>query len=235
MSIATRYWTYAELKQKVEQDLDMEGETFVQPTEVLGYFNEAVDRAEECIHTLYEDYFLDKDTITFMSGTNEYALPSRIYAHKIRRIIYRNGTRVFAVPRVQDWRKFEQYALDLVGGTMGSASDYRYFILNQSAGNPRILFTPEVGEDGTFITVWFLRQANRFVTDTDILDLPEAANYVMQYVKCRIYEKEGHPNLAKALNDLQELRESLEGTLATMIPDADNEIEMDMSFYQELN
>ena len=235
MSIASRYWTYTELSDKVERDLDLEGEVFIQPTELLDYFNEAVDKAEEIVHTLYEDYFLDKDTITLVSGTSEYSLPSRIYAHKIRRIIYRNGSRVYTVARIKDWKKFEEYALDLVGGSLGNTSEYKYFILNQAAGTPKLLFTPEVGESGTYITVWFLRQANRFVSGSDVLDIPEAANFVMQYVKCRCYEKEGHPNLAMGLAALAESKASLEGVLSTMVPDADNEVEMDLSVYEEMN
>lgn len=235
MAIATRFWTYLELKDKLERDLDLEGEVFIQPTELQEYFNEAIDKAEEIVHTLYEDYFLDKDTITLVSGTSEYTLPSRIYAHKIRRVIYRNGGRCYTVSRVRDWRKFEHYAMDLVGGSQGAAAEYKYFIINSTAGSPKILFTPEVGESGTYITVWFLRQANRLSDDADVLDVPEAANFVLQYVKCRCYEKEGHPNLAKSLGDLQEMKVSLEGALTAMVPDADNEIEADMSFYEEMN
>jgi hypothetical protein len=235
MAIATKFWTYSELKEKVERDLDLEGEVFIQPEEMQDYFNEGVDRAEEIVHTLYEDYFLDKDPITLVSGTNEYAMPSRIYAHKIRRVIYRNGSRVYPISRIKDWKKFEEYSLDLVGGSQGSAAEYRYFILNQTAGSPKILFTPEVGEAGAYVTVWFLRQANRFASNSDVLDVPEAANFVMQYVKCRCYEKEGHPGLIKALSDLTEMRLGLEGVLSAMVPDADNEIEMDTSFYGEMN
>lgn len=235
MSIATRYWTYLELKEKVERDLDLEGEVFIQPAEILGYFNEAVDQAETLVHGLYEDYFLDKDTITLVSATSEYVLPTRIYAHKIRRIIYRNGSTVYAINRIKDWKKFEQYALDLVGGSQGSAAVYQYFLLNQAAGTPKLLFTPEVGESGTFVTVWFLRQANRFVDDSDVLDIPEAANFIMQYVKCKCYEKEGHPNTGLAMNVLVDAKTDLEGILAAMVPDADNEIEMDTSFYEEMN
>ncbi len=234
MAIATRYWTYAELVQKVERDLDLEGEVFIQPEEMRGYFNEAVDDVEKIVHGLYEDYFLDHDPITLVNATSEYVLPSRIFAHKIRSITYRNGSRAYEVVRLRDWKKFLEYNLDRVGGPAGSA-EYRYFLLNQSAGSPKILFTPAVVEDGQFIDVWFLRQANRLSTDDDIMDVPEAANYVMQYVKNRCYEKEGHPNLMKAISDLASEKETLEGVLSAMVPDANNEIEMDLSFYGDFN
>lgn len=234
MSIASRYWTYAEILAKVQKDLDLEDEIFIQASEFLSYANEAVDEAEGIVHTLYEDYFLDKEGITLVSGTSEYSLPSKIFAHKIRRIIYRNGSRVYPVNRIRDWHKFEEYALDLVGGPLGNSAEYRYFIINQTAGSPKILFTPEVSEAGAFITVWFLRQANRFVATSDVLDIPEAANFVIQHIKNRCWEKEGHPNLSKGMMDLEKERSLLEGTLTAMVPDADNEIEMDLTFYQEM-
>lgn len=234
MSIATRFPTYNELVQKLERDLDLEGEVFVTAEELLGYFNEAVDRAEAIVHPIYEDYFLDHDTITLVNGTDEYSLPSRIYAHKIRRIIYRNGSRAYPVHRLKDWKKFEQYTMGLVDGG-GDGCEYCFFITNQSAGAPRILFAPPVKEAGTYITVWFLRQANRFVTGTDILDIPEAMNYIIRDVKTQCYEKEGHPNLAKSMSDLAKEQTLLEGVLTAMVPDAENEIEMDLSFYDELS
>lgn len=234
MSIATRFWTYTDLLAKVERDGDYEGEEFIQPLEYLGLFNEAIDSAEQIIHGLYEDYFLDHDTITLVSGTSEYVLPSRIYAQKIRAVMYRNGTRAYEVKRVRDWKKFIQYTADLVGGAQSSA-EYQYFMINQSAGAPKALFTPAVNESGAFVEVWFLRQANRLLTGADVLDIPEAANYILQYVKTRCYEKEGHPNLVKAVGDLARERSDLEGVLSTMTPDADNEIELDTSFYGDMN
>ncbi len=234
MAIATKFWTYSELKAKVEADCNLEGEVFITDTEMLGYFNEAVEAVEKIVHGLYEDYFLDKDTITFVQGTSEYVLPSRVYAHKIRSIMYRNGSRVYEIKRIRDWKKFREYTLNLVANS-GDQVEYSWFLINQAAGSPKGLFTPEVAENGTYVTVWFLRCANRFAGLTDVLDVPEAANYVMQYVKKRCYEKEGHPNIVMAIPDLAKEQADLEGILTAMIPDANNEIEMDTSFYEDFN
>ena len=78
-----KYWTWAELKDKVQRDLDLEGEVFINETELLGYANEAIDEVERQVHTLYEDYFLTKAVISLVDGTEEYALPTDIYAFKI--------------------------------------------------------------------------------------------------------------------------------------------------------
>lgn len=234
MAITTKYWTKLELTEKIERDLDLEGEVFIQPEELDGYLNEAIDEAELEVHGLYEDYFLSRYTLPFVSGTSEYVLPPTIYAHKIRRVTYRNGTRTYTIDRIRDWYKFEEYELDKVGGAQSEA-EYRYFLLNETPGAPKFLFTPDVSETGSFVTIWFYRQANRLEDDDDVLDIPEAANFVMQHAKVRCYEKEGHPNLGKAMQDLEKERTLLQGILASMIPDANNVIEMDLSSYEEMN
>jgi hypothetical protein len=225
-------WTYTELSTKVEQDLAIEEELFIQPTEMLGYFNEAIDRAEQMVLTLYEDYFLTKSTVSLVQGTEEYDLPSDIYAEKIRRVIFKNGTDLYTVDRIRDWKKFEEYA---ESNLYASSELYRYFLYNPSAGQYKMLIVPTSRESGAYLTLWYLRNAAVLSLGTDILDIPEAANFIMQYVKVRIMEKEGHFALDKAIADLQTEKDMLESTLANMAPDANNEIEMDASSYREMN
>ncbi len=236
MSISTRFWTYGELRTKVEQDLDLEGETFIQPSEMLAYANEAVEQAEKILLGLTggADYFLDKAAITLISGQDTYTLPPKIYAHKIRGLTYRNGTRTYQVKRVRDWKKFQEYELNQVGGP-AFGSEYKFFLLNQAAGAPVVIFTPSVTENGAYVTCWYQRVANRFFADADLLDIPESGNYIMQYMKKRCYEKEGHPNLPLAISDLNKQESDLQAALAEMIPDMENEIEMDLSHYAEMN
>lgn len=226
-----RYWTLSELRTKVEKDLDVEDETFISQAEMLTYFNEAIDEAEAEIHSICEDYFLSSTTVTLVNGTDEYSLPSDIYANKIRAVIYKNGATVYKLDRLRDWKKLYDYSLNLTGTTV--AGDYDWFLVNRTAGSPKIVFTPPVTEDGTYITVWYLRNANRLSADADVCDIPEFANFVIQYVKVRCYEKEGHPNLQKALYDLQMQRQQMTDTLTTMVPDNENEIEADLSHYEE--
>lgn len=232
MAVSTLYWTFDDLNTKVRRDLDLTEETFVTPEEMLGYVNEAIDRAEQEVHTLYEDYFLAKSSLSLLSGQEEYALPDGIYAHKIRRVIYSNGYKVYKVTRLGDWRKFETHAIDRASS---KANILSYFMLNQTPGEPRILFTPVPQETGANVTIWYIRQANRMVTGTDILDIPEANNYILQYVKVRCLEKEHNPMSQKAVVDLETERLQLVSTLAAMVPDAENEIEADFSSYEELS
>jgi hypothetical protein len=227
-----KFYTWSEIRTKIEQDLDLEDEVFVRPAELLSYTNEAIDEAEAEIHGLYEDYFLSRSNISLVSGTDEYALPTNIYAHKIRRLVYDNGGRVYTIERVKDWNKFEEYSIQ---SNYGTGEIYRYFLLNSTPGEPKILLLPKAIETGSFVKIWYLRNANRLEEDTDICDIPEFINFVFQYVKVRVYEKEGHANLPKAIQDLEQQRQQMTSTLASMVPDASNEIEADLSAYEEMS
>jgi len=231
-----KFWTWAEIKAKVESDLDLQDEDFIRNDsnydELLGYANEAIDEAESEIHTIYEDYFLKKQTITLAVDQEEYDLPTDIYAHKIRRIVYDNAGRVYKLSRIRDWKKFEEYSIQK---NYGTGETYSYFITNATPGEPKILLVPKSKEAGAFVTVWYLRQANRLEEDDDVCDIPEFVHFVMQFMKVRVYEKEGHSNLQKAMSDLEQQRKQLNDTLSAMVPDGDNEIEADFSHYEEMN
>ena len=227
-----KFWTWAEIKAKVQADLDIEGETFVRSAELLGYANEAIDEAEAEIHALYEDYFLSQATIALVQGVQEYDLPSDIYAHKIRRFVYSNGSSIFTIDRAKDWKKFETKAV----ADNNSTSDlYQYFITNQTAGSPKIVLIPSARETGNFGVLWYIRNANRLVDDTSVCDIPEFINFIFYKIKTLVYKKEGHPNIATAEIDLNKEQERMLGVLAQMVPDAGNEIEVDTSFYEEMN
>lgn len=227
-----KYWTWAEVKAKIKSDLDLEAEVFVRESELLGYANEAVDECEAEIHALYEDYFLKKETVDIVSGTDTYDLPSDIYAHKIRRVIYNNGSSVYTVDRIRDWKKFEAQA---IAENFATSDLYQFFIINQSAGNPQMLLVPKARDTGPYLQVWYLRNANRITTDTDIFDIPEFINFIFQKITVLVMEKEGHPGVAQAERDLERERNRMIGVLAQMVPDAHNEIELDTSFYEEMN
>jgi hypothetical protein len=228
----SKYWTWAEVRTKIKRDLDIEDETFVREEELLGHVNEAIDEAEAEIHALYEDYFLKKETVTITAGTETYPLPDDIYAHKIRRIVYNNSSSVYTIDRIQDWKKFE---IKSIADNFATSDLYQFFIQNPSAGAPEIVLVPKARDTGPFLEVWYLRNANRVESDTDIIDIPEFINFIFQKLTVLIMEKEGHPNLPKAEMDLEKERERMLGVLAQMVPDAKNEVEMDTSFYEEMN
>lgn len=348
-----KVWTYLEQKNKVIADLDLQDESFIQPDEMIGYFNEAISEAEAEIHGTREKYFLKKAFIPAVQGQNTYALPDDIYINKINRFIYSNSTKVYEIRKAREAHMFTDIAYT---DTYGAADDYRYYITNASPGQMRLVIypmsretaiLPQVSPSGQFtpFILWYFRNASRipihgeFLPDyeqyilpaavnistdvitlanltyvtgdqimfqpfasgagvaglpaplaintvyfviatgtagqiklattsanafagtsidltttgsstgffnvsiaaTDIVinailvDIPEFATFVMQWVKCRCFEKEGDPRLAGATATLEQQRAQMVDTLTEMIIDSDNEIEADYTSYQEMS
>jgi len=227
-----QFETWASLKAKVERDLDIQGEVFVRPDELLGYANEAIDEAEAEIFGLNQDYFLARSSITLQMGQKSYTLPSNIFAKKIRRIVYNTGTSVYPVTHMRDWHKFESLALD---DQLITANIYQYMLVNTTPGSPEILISPSPSEQAT-LDVWYIRNANRLTgLDSDIIDIPECLTFLTQFIKVRVYEKEGHPNFAAAVSILEQQRNLMRQKLADSVPDADNTIEGDYGIYTDMN
>jgi hypothetical protein len=226
-----RQWVYEDIRRKVEQDLDLEEEVFIESDEMLGYCNEAIDEAEAEIHKLHEDYFLTNSDITLVNGQSEYSLPSDIYAQKIRGVIYKNGSLVYPIHRVRNLYRFEDIALS---EQFGTSDLYRYYLKNPSAADGyQLVLLPESREDGAFVKIWYLRNANRVTDDTSLIDIPEFSNFLIQFMKVRVLEKEGHPNLPMAIQVLQQQRQMMVDTLTQMVVDDDDEVEGDFSHYWE--
>lgn len=228
-----KFWTWLEIKTKVERDLDLEDETFITDAELLGYANEAIDEVERQVLTLCEDYLLTRGTITLVPGTEEYSLPTDIYAMKIRSIVYRNGSEVWKLERIRDWHKFVQYELDKTN--LNSTKMYGYFIVNSVAGAPKILLAPTPSEAGAYLQIWYIRNANELTVDASVMDIPEAAQYVISFIKMKCMEKEMHPGLQKAIDDVEAQKADTLKTLAEMYPDNENVIEADTRLYDDMN
>src|SRR5688572_7405510 len=100
-----RAWLYSEALAKIENDLDLEDEDFISSSEMLGYFNEAIDNVEAILHKLYARYFLTTAAISLVEGTQDYSFPSDIYAMKVSKFLY-NGTdekyKIRRMKRIED-------------------------------------------------------------------------------------------------------------------------------------
>jgi len=228
-----KYKTLEQIRGKIQRELDLEQEDFVRANELLEYINEAIKECEAEIHTLYDDYFLTRQTYQIVQGQDQYTLPDDIYAHKIRRIVYNSGFggQVWPIKRMRDWIKFEEHEYSL---NYTTEDVYQYFLLNPSAAAPVILLSPVPNVNLGIMRVYYLRAANILVEDSDICDIPEFYNFLYAYVRYKVYEKEVHPGMASAAANLERQRNLMTSTLQSMIPDADNEIEMDNRLYQDM-
>jgi hypothetical protein len=231
-----KYWTLAEIRNKVEQDLDLESEVFIQTGEMTNYINQAIDEAEAEIHSIYEDYFLTDYFIPLVAGEKLFDLPDNIYAHKIRKIIFsNNSSKTYTVARVPEKDKFSDVALT---ERFESTEFYRYFIYNAIPGQPKIYTVPKIRESDANparMRMWYLRNANRLNLETDICDIPEFVHFVISYAKLRCLEKEGHPNMMYWASQVERQRRLMVDTLTNMVPDGETMIEPEMSYYDELS
>lgn len=212
---------------------------------MAGLFNEAIDDAEAEILKLNEDYFLASTTLAMVSGASDISLPSDIYAQKIRSIIYQNGPLIYPLRRIRDPDKFAAKA-EMDYFATGS-NEYNYFLKNATAGaQAKIVLSPVAQETSSNLTLWYIRNANRIPMQSEdsvsravqlatVIDIPEWADYLVQFVKCRCYEKEMDQRLPAAVAALQDRKLMMINTLANRVPDNDDTVPLDMTFYEDHN
>ena len=232
-----RTWTYAELKTKVQNDLDLADEEFVTSQEYLDLFNEALDEAESEIIDIHEDYFYTDEPaspITLVAGTSDYSLPANIYANKIRGLVYSNGSNIYEILPYRRRSKLLSIIEDKADTNSGDR--YRYYLkTNSASAGWKLCLVPTPQEAGTYIKIGYIRNADRFTAGgSEPLDIPEFANFVLEYVKAKIRQKENGgtmPPDAAAL--VQQQREQMTSTLTRMTDDDHDTVEADYSHYED--
>jgi hypothetical protein len=234
-----KYWTYLELKTKIQQDVDLEAEDFIQESELMALVNEAIDKVEQHINTLglEDDYFLDYTDLSLVAGTSVYNVPSTLYAHKLRGVIYSYNDLVYPITRFRGRDALSKLAVAQAAGT--STDYYKYQMFNKGGDttySPQLLIvpTPQASEANA-VRLWFIRDAARMTADTSVCDIPIAAMFIIKYVRFMAYFKEGHPNYEPAKAEMELEKKELFEALATMVPDHDSTIEPDLSMYEEMS
>lgn len=231
------FTTYATAKAKVLRDLDLEDEVFIQAQEMLDYFNEGLREAAHEVNSIYEDYFLTKAYLPLVSGTSLYALPTGIYASKIRSLIYDQngtGTLVYEIKRIRSSKTFLHRSLL----RSSQITDYyRYIVINTSGTGQQIELSPPSRETSSQnVTIWYLRVVDPIVNDSDYVDrdINECLNFIYAFVKGKCKQKEAGGEMPQdARLELEQQKKLLIESLTNKIPDDDNEVEKDFSFYEE--
>lgn len=221
--------TWGTLKTEIETELDCLDEDFVTATEIMYYANDAIDEAEAIILKECPEYFLCRANLSVTSGNAEVSLPSDIWATKIRAIMYDDGSKQYEIKRIRD-PKLTHY-------TSYQTSDYyEYMMTNKSAGTFTInLYPTPTITSSTYFKIWYLRNAAAITSTASTLDLPEAKAFIKEYVKKRIVSKEGFPAAQIANIDVDNQRQLLIESLSNMIPDENDIIQPDVSFYNEFD
>lgn len=85
------------------------------------------------------------------------------------------------------------------------------------------------------VLVHYIRNALVPTADADFIDFPEFWPYIAQFILCECLKKElGNPRITAELGKLDELRKQVLETLSNMVPDQDDEIEKDLSAYDDM-
>jgi|GEM_PF-2544263 len=224
-----KLWTYSEVKEKIQSEMDTQEETFVDDSEYLDYTNEAIDECEAEIHSLYQDYFITSALIAIVAGEETSDLPADIYANKIRHFQFKSANKKYEIKRIKN--KDKKFVED-----SSSNPVYRYDIENSLAAGPKITWYPEpTVSDATSAKMYYIRNAKRVVELTDVIDIPEFIQFIFCYIRVKIARKETNPLLMDYKDELERQRILMREVLDEMIPDEDDNIDPDLSFYNDFD
>lgn len=218
--------TWSEIKAEVQIEQDLSEETWVSATELLNFANDGISDVEKEIHTIHDKYFDADAFITLTEGQSEFNLPTDIYANKITGLYYDNGS-----------EKYEINPLKSLSDIMHvqDEDEYQYRIINTTSGGKKLKFYPPARETTSlFVVMSYRRKAKPFVDDTSELDIPEAKDFIKQYVKDKVSNKERMTPDAPESAALGRKRKSLLDSLENMIDDDNNEVNVDLTFYGEI-
>jgi hypothetical protein len=217
--------TWAEIKAEIQSEYDLSEETFVDAAELLQYANSAIEDIEKEIHTIHDKYFHAEANLSLVTNTQDYNLPSDIFANKITGIYYNNGGTKYEVKEIKDLSEIIDINLN---------DDYRYKIVNTTSGGTKIRLYPTSRETSSNITLFYRRRIKLFVLDADNLDVPEAKEFLKQYVIDKVANKERMTPDAQESPALSRKRKALLDSLESMIDDNNNEIFISTDFFEEI-
>lgn len=227
--------TFGELNVELMNELDLEGEEFIDAPELKRLWNRAVGVCEGHLITLglKDKYLLGREMLSIVQGQEEYDLPASLYGNKIFKLIYCVGATLYEVKPIDSKEMFENYRYL---NNYTSTDWYRYMITHSTPGAQKLLLVPKAqATEPNSIEVWFSRSANRYTADSDICDLPTAAyEFLNAYVTEKVYKKESHVNYQGAVEDRKEKEQLMQSVLSGQTQDNNrSELEPDLSAYQE--
>lgn len=216
--------TWLELREEIENDHDLQEETMITASDLLSWANEAIDDAEEMVHTETEGkYFETETTISIVNGQSTYDLPANMYANKIVNLFYNKGDDSYEVHEVEEIAK-------IVGKTCG---DFEYRIINEPDGHKLKLYpTPEADlADG--LLLFYIRNATTIVGDASVIDIPEAHGFIKQYIGDKVINKERNTLDAPESAALKRKREALKLTLQKKTQTEKRPLSANYSYYAD--
>ena len=222
--------TWSEIKAEIQTEYDLSEEVFVNADELMTYANQGLEELGREIHVINDNYFSAEAPLALTAGSDEYSLPTNIYANKINLIWYNSGGSPTAIGSVAYEIKPLKKLTDIA--SVGPSSLYKYRIKNNTI--PKLKFYPASLEtSSTNVTIFYRREVSLFTADTDLLDIPEAKQFIKQYVVEKAKNKEAMTPDAPPSDRLSYMKKTLLDSLEHMIDDDNNEVEINMDHYEE--
>jgi hypothetical protein len=231
------YKTKLQVVQKIERELDLEEEVFIQDEEMNDYINDAITLIEAKMNTLgfRDQYYLTRSTISLVTGQADYALPTNLYEGKIKEVVYSVGATIYKVEPMQNSASAE--AIEHLN-RFSTNEFYKYRIRSDAANANYFQLIPKSRETAAnAIVIEYYRDLQRVSSDNDLVEVPEIAlQFLYQYVKVKVLEKEGHALLGQAKADLEAIEEEMVSTLSgQLVDDSQNLLELDKQIYEEFS
>ena len=188
--------------------------------------------AEFCNPEIIATTQVSGNTIQTYAGTTTYGVPQRgVPGGYPGSIAYITGDQVQLQPSP--------------GGTLptGLTAGTTYYVIALGSGSISLATTLANALASTAITLSSVGTgyhtmtvaATQNIVNACLLDIPEFAEFLMQWVKCRLLEKRKDPTLVDAAATLVEQKQQMVSTLTEAILDDDTEITGDYSHYQEMS
>ncbi|MFN3453441.1 MAG: hypothetical protein ACK41T_00675 [Pseudobdellovibrio sp.] len=217
--------TWGEIKQEIEHELDLSEESWLNENDLINFANSAISDIEKEIHTIHDNYFDSEAIVELEHGESLYSLPEDIYANKITGIFYNDGIEKYEVLELKDRKRI----LNIHDNDV-----YSYRVVNTLADGSKIKLYPASRVTSlTAMIVSYRRKAKLFSSDEDQLDIPEAKDFIKQFIKDQVVNKERATPDAPESAQLARKRKLLLDSLENMIDDDNTEISVNYSFYEE--
>lgn len=230
------YRTFGDLSQQVQMELDIQDEEFIQPQELINYFNSGITIIESEIVKLgcKEKYLQTEDFISVVAGQQDYNLPDDIIEEKIRKIVFRDNTNIYTLKPFKEEQAYE--AEDVA--RLYSSNDYYQYQLYKIGEDPVLRIIPPAYQSVTdAIRIIYFKDLNRYDDDDTNCDIPAVCyEYLLSYVRYRVYMKETHVNMASEAQILEGLTQLMRETLQNQVADPDMDlVDLDLSHYEEMS
>lgn len=150
-----------------------------------------------------------------------------------------------AAPGTTTYVTGDQVKFTNIGGTLptGITAGVTYFVIALSPTTIKLATTLILARAGTAIDLTAIGSglhqmkvaATLAIQNNTLVDIPEFIEFVMQWMKCRVFEKDGDPRYDSGVAELQGQRKMMQDTLNQMVDDDDDTITADFSFYQDMS